>query len=463
MFVKNFQSAIDLKLKTNEMISFQRSIRCITMFRLQVKDFSTASVVCATVKKRPQGFAKAKVGSKASPKKISSGTLYKDWKSTISTSGFNKNATILNLPIFESKNITNDQIFSFSDEQYKFLYRLGSFKQNQFNELFNRPISFVRKETTKKFFDLLKSSENKKFILTGEGGVGKSTLLSQIHAYAHDTKSLVINFSHPELFLNGRNDFFFNETQYVQPMYLKKLLSKILKANDPNLLSSILLLKDYKFTTNTKSTVTKIITLKSGENSILDLLSIKTLPHNRGELFQALIDELSSQSKVPVYFTVDNFSRILTGPFTSYKNTQNKNIHILDFQIGKVIMDVVSGDVEFKNKDSCVVLATSGIDRTNRTLPIGLGKIPHDPYITRYHYEPILAEKMLQGKITQFEVPKLNKDEIRKLIQLYLNSNILTNKDSKEKSLDQLVEEKYFLSGNGNPRELLKSIVLYPF
>ena len=193
------------------------------------------------------------------------------------------------------------------------------------------------------------------------------------------------------------------------------------------------------------------------------MLNIKAPSRNRGAVFDALIKELTTQTKIPVYFTVDNFSHLLTTPFTAYKDTSNKNIHLLKFQIGQSIFDLVSGDLKFAAKNSCVVLATSGSDRTNRTLPIGLNKLPHDPYLTRYHYEPLLAEKLLKGKCEEFEVAKLSKIEVAKLIEFYQKAGILLEKDLQNKSLEQLTEEKYFLSGNGNPRELLKSIALYPF
>ena len=69
--------------------------------------------------------------------------------------------------------------------------------------------------------------------------------------------------------------------------------------------------------------------------------------------------------------------------------------------------------------------------------------------------------KLLQkGNVTEFEVPKLNKQEVNELIEYYKKSNVLLDKDVTGKKWDNLVDEKYFISGNGNPRELLRSLVL---
>lgn len=436
------------------------------MLRLTTRNFSSNSVKEAAAKKKVQGFAKkAQSGSKNTSKRITPGSLYKKWQPSVATSNLHKNATFVELPNFIPSKISSNEVHSFTEKQLQFLYRLGSFKQNQFNELFTRPVSLIREDTTSKLFEKLDKSKSQKLVITGEPGVGKSTLLAQLHAHALENNALVLAITNPEILTNGRKDFFIEEGRYIQPMCLKNLLNKFLKSNDTELLQSIKLSKDYKLShTEGKDLSTRRnVSLTAGKSTLYDLLSVKAPPRTRGVVFDAFIHELTSQSQHPVYFTVDNFSHLLTNPFTAYKNTENRNIHILDFQIGKTIFDLISGDLAFAAKKSSIVMAISGVDRTNRTLPIGLNKLPHDPYLTRYHYEPVLSEKLLKGKVEEFEVAKLNKEEAAKLIEFYQKAGIVLDKDLEEKTFEQLTEEKYFLSGNGNPRELLKSITLYPF
>lgn len=435
------------------------------MLKLQAREFScSVSRAASPARGKAQGFAKKVSGGKATAKKITSGTLYKPWQQTVATANLNKSAIPVETPTFKPTEVNSliNKISSFSAKQYKLLYRLGSFKQNQLNELFPRPITLVREDTTNKLFSLLKSSPNRKYLITGESGVGKSVLLSQVHALGVESKGVLINISYPELFLNGRNDFFYDDRWYVQPMYLKKLITKILKSNDHNVLASVKVSNSYKFSNaNPKDAATRKFTqIIEGKSTLLDLLSVKTSPRNRGDLFEAIISELASQSNVPVFFTVDNFSRILSEPFSAYKDSQNKNVHVLELQVGKIIMDIVSGKIQFPHSQSCVVMAISGVDRTNKTLPIGLSKLPHDPYCSQRHYDTKLSQLLLEGKVQEFNVNKLSKYEVEQLIDFYIKSEVVLDRDAQGKPFEQLVEEKYFLSGNGNPRELLKSLIL---
>lgn len=437
------------------------------MLRSQCRQLFTSSIAraAAPARGKAQGFAKKVSGHKGSAKRISGDTLYKNWADTVHTAKLNQYAVPLELPTFNPKTIGElNKVSSFSNKQYKSLYHLGSFHKNQFNELFTKPVSLIRNESTAKLIKLLQSASNKKFIITGEPGVGKSVLLSQVHAFACESSNVLIHISYPELFLNGRNDFFYDEKlkQYVQPMYLKKFLRKILKSNDENVLRSIKLTSDYKFSNADPkdSAIKKQIFLLKDQNSLYDLLSIKTQGRHRGDLFKAVITELSGQKKYPVFFTVDNFSKILTSPFTSYKDADNKNIHLLDFQLGATIMQIVGGELAFPHQNSATVLATSGVDRTNRTLPVAVGKLPEDVYVDPHHYDPKFAKILQKGSVQEFEVPKLRKEEVKELIEFYYKSEILLNSDSQNKTLEQLTDEKYILSGNGNPRDLLKSIVL---
>ncbi|CCK70859.1 mitochondrial 37S ribosomal protein mS29 KNAG_0F01910 [Huiozyma naganishii CBS 8797] len=430
-------------------------------------------------KGKGQGFSKAPStsGKRPAPKRISLTSLYKNWKDTVHTAKLNAGAVSVDLPTLTNQKLfgSNEddsligKVTTFSSEQCKYLHHLGSFKKNQFRELFPQPVSLIRRDSTKKFISIMKgdvadtdgSPRSKKYVITGESGVGKTTLLAQLHAYTVDNKGIVINIPYPEMFLNGRNDFFWDEKSksYVQPMYLKKLIKKILKGNDKDVLSSIKLSKDYKFL-NTTLKGTQTINLKEGGSSMYDLLSASANPNLRGSQFSAIIEEFYLQKGIPITFTVDNVSRIFTSSYSEYKNANNKNIPTLSFQLTKTIMNLISGEIPLNNPQSCVVLAISGEDRTNRTLPVALGQVKEDPYIKKYYYDPDFVKILQNGGVQEFKVPKLNCEEVQELMKFYLESKIVPVNDTEDKSLNQLSAEKYILSGNGNPRELLRSITL---
>lgn len=123
-------------------------------------------------------------------------------------------------------------------------------------------------------------------------------------------------------------------------------------------------------------------------------------------------------------------------------------------------MSIVSGKIKFANPKSSFVGAISGSDRTNKTLPVGLNKIEEDVYIKKYHYDPSYANLLKQGKVEEFELSKMSKEDVKRLLDFYTDCDIIPTKELQNKTLDQLTDEKFFISGNGNPRELLKSITL---
>ncbi|CCC69992.1 hypothetical protein NCAS_0D04110 [Naumovozyma castellii] len=441
----------------------------VSQLSIQIRRLSIQSMVRATApsKGQTQGFARKQQSSsgnkKSSRKKIGRDTLYKNWENTVHTAKLNKSAVSVSLPTFRPTAAEPCLVNAFSNDQYKSLFHMGTFKKGQFNELFPKPVALVRESSTLKFFKLLKESKDRKYILTGEPGVGKTVLLTQIQALAVDSKYLSLHISYPDLFLNGTNNFFYDDASklYIQPMYLKKLLRKIRKSNSEQILKSIPLKNDYKLANANPedSSMKPFIQLTAKKNTLWDLLAAKIQPRHRGNQFEGVINEMALQKATPVYFTVDNFSKILTDAFSAYKNVNNKPIYSLDLQMGKIIMNIVSGNTTFANPESAVVLSISGVDRTNRTLPVALDKVKEDPYVSRHYYEPKFVELMRKGNVKEFEVTKLDKDEVKQLLQFYIQSGIVLDKDTSI-DLNTLVNEKYFLSGNGNPRELIKSLVL---
>lgn len=440
------------------------------MFRVQNRWLSTstnhlAAAAKAVAKGKAQGFSKASTHYvKPSAKRITPTTLYRNWIDTMHTGRLNKNAPEITLPTFKPAKLDKsvNQVCKYSSKQLKLLRHIGGFKKNQFNELFAQPTSLIRSASIGKLLTKLENPEcSKRIIITGEPGIGKSTLLTQLQAYAVEYKYLVLNIPYPELLLNGRNDFFWDEQlkSYVQPMYLKKWLTKILKGNNRDLLSSIKLQNKYQFAFTTLSGTQDII-LEKDQHSIHDLLTTKINANLRGLQFKALIDEIYSQKGVPILFTIDNFSRLLTRSYTDYRDTNNKLIQTLDFQIAATIMKLASGEISLNNPKSCFAGAISGVDRTNNTLPVGLNQIVEDVYMRKYHYDPTYAHLLQKGKVEEFVLSKMSKDDVKLLLDYYSDANILPVKETQDKELEQLVDEKFFISGNGNPRELLKSLTL---
>jgi len=111
------------------------------------------------------------------------------------------------------------------------LHHLGSFKPDQQHELFKEYVSLIRGETRKLWDKFL--APGKSVVLTGDGGVGKSSLLAQAHAAAKLQHWGVIHITRASDLLDGSTDAIFNEKTklWEQPMYMARLGKKTLKGN----------------------------------------------------------------------------------------------------------------------------------------------------------------------------------------------------------------------------------------
>ena len=129
------------------------------MLRTQIKSFSTSTVRLAAASKKaaatkgkakPQGFSKSSSNFvRPASKRITSTTLYKNWVDTMHTARLNRNAKEVSLPVFNSAKIDQsvNKVCDFSSSQLKSLHHLGSFKKNQYRELFSKPSSLIRKDS----------------------------------------------------------------------------------------------------------------------------------------------------------------------------------------------------------------------------------------------------------------------------------------------------------------------------
>jgi small subunit ribosomal protein S29 len=370
-----------------------------------------------------------------------------------------KKAPKLALPTLEQE-LQLNTVATYSELQKQRLSQVGAFKKDQFHELFASPITLVRDETKQIEFLVEKSqqspSSENRVCFIGERGIGKSTLLAQAQALAvKNTNAVILPISYAVKLVDGSNDFWFDAKigAYIQPMFLKKLLDKIEYANKTSL-SKLNLSKEYIIEGLTK---TRAAAKFSPDNTLLDLVKAKVDARQRGQVFQILINELLLQNTAPVFVTVDNFGSLMASSETAYRNVENKPIHSKELQITKALFSLTSGEQSFKK--GAVILSTSSDDKQTITLQAGLGLAKPDAYLKKDEYNPDVAAN-IQG-VKPIEVGRLSKENVSQLIQRYAEADVFRKDELEANTLEQLVNQKYVLSGNGNPLELVRSVAMH--
>ncbi|CCH45660.1 37S ribosomal protein S23, mitochondrial [Wickerhamomyces ciferrii] len=424
-----------------------------------VRGFHSAAVLSAKAaapvkKKAVHGYKK--VGGGQSKKTSGVGKFFHEY---VSEQKLDLKADELNGVDILKKSTKENTVVKYSQLHMKKLIIAGNFKHNQYRELFKTPITLVTKDTLKmsKFVEnsIESSSKDNRICILGENGIGKSTLLGQTQALISDQgNSIILPIPYATQLVNGRNDYYFdkNLNTYIQPMYLKSFLHKIRTINQ-EILKKIPIQSEYSFEGNTR--YKSILKATPKRDTLFELTNLRVTPRQRGKQLEAIINELSKQSEIPVFLTVDNFSAITSNPRTEYRDVNNSKIHVSKFQLSSLILDFAQGSKNFQKGG--VILVTSTDDKPSPTLYAGLGLATVDPYTKNTVYDHEVASK-LKG-VESFDMSRFSKENVSSIVKKFIDAKIFNNNELKSNSVDSIINQKYILSGNGNPGELIKSIL----
>ncbi|OWB69390.1 hypothetical protein B5S30_g4798 [[Candida] boidinii] len=380
--------------------------------------------------------------------------------------------------------LNHNKIFKYSESILKKLYISGSFVSNQYNELYSKPITLLRELETNKILEFFNStlnnqSKENRLILTGESGSGKSTLITQFQSLVLENEnSILLPLTNTESLVNGKFDFKLNQESnlYDQQRISKVLLRKFKNLNEDNL-KKIKLSNDYtpklESPTSTSSSASNGLPIfKKGESSLFELIeySLKNSSKiNNTLVFVKTIEELTIQSNFNVYLTIDNFNALTQFSMTKYRDTKNRFIYFQNFQIIKTLTDLISGELSFQKGG--VLLSTSGLYKNNDTIKVAVNEIEPNHYSKFNEWDKNFTNKLnsnngLQNlKISNFNLPQIKSlmNEFFKLNLIHneynLNENLINLNNDNELFLNKFSEKKYIISGNGNPRSLIKSCV----
>lgn len=462
-----------------------------------VRAFSVSSVLFAPKKKQAaqpakklkQGYNKKKDG--ASEKKSKSGGMtHLGFEDAVIALKFDKLAVkldSLDIGVLQHNALDKIQksVVKYDTETQLALFRLGMFKKFQHHEMFEAPVSLVSSNTVKlsaEFLDKLDGpSANNRVCLTGEKGTGKSTLISQAAALArskYNKDVILLHLESPVKISEGSSDYFFNKSlqKFHQPMLTKKWIYKLRSANEA-------VFKKLKLTRDILFTVKKVEhTLKKGENTVWDLV-YKNKDFGRmapTNAFQFLLEELVHHSKeVPVLASIDDISALTINPITAYSHTDLKKIHVSEFELGDLVLKLISGEISFA-KGGVLLGESKDSGKDNHTLRVGLGLEEYDPWFKTHQCDTSIASKFLaNGGVKALNVANLNSLESKELLEFYeatgafkvrpypakVHKTLTAVEAAEAASFDksaqfERIANSYFTITGGNPRELLKSSVL---
>lgn len=394
------------------------------MYRLGLRGFHAGSAAAFKQK------AKEQTAKMRTPKKGSG--EYRNFRRAAAYSKFSKSATEVpvgseNLRIFAAPDleapVTEPSMVVFPDAVQSSLVHMADFQPQQNNELFLQRASLLRSESSQ-IQNIIKqaSSKEQRVVLTGPAGSGKSTLLAQAHALAKLQNWIVLHIPRAEDLIDGSTDAIASKSGsgFDQPMLSRRWAQRIAKANRDVLTSDDL----------------KLLTSASAKEDPAGSLN-------------TFISQLESGGR-PVLISADSFNAFVKTPFSANRTKENEPIYHGDLQVPQILLDFLSNKRTLKN--GAVIVATSGRIITNDTIAIGLGHGQAPAYATPEEFDGELASR-LQG-VREIAVGSFSPVETDVYMRYIAAAGLAEYSP-------ELVAAKYAVSGNGNPRALLRSCVSF--
>ncbi|KAG4303777.1 hypothetical protein PORY_002819 [Pneumocystis oryctolagi] len=283
------------------------------------------------------------------------------------------------------------------------------------------------------------SSKDRRIVLIGNQGTGKSFCLLQAQCWAFQKGWIVLAVPRGSSIdiVNNTTPFFYHKETglWRQQEYTSSLLNRFAKANFDTL-SKIFLSKDYHVG---KHLIPKSTSLfKFLEIGVLD----SSISHDVLEIF---LKELNVGNRPPVLFTFDNVSAICLPSL--YMSSEYKNIHPYELALVRTFFSYLNGE----ERGAIISCASKSFNKSDRVLDISLGFLEPKSYEDideRILWAVNGAKYHLIGNYTPIESENI--------VRYYSMSNII-RKNIDEIS-EEFIKERILLSGS-NPRELFWNCV----
>ncbi|KAA8917152.1 hypothetical protein TRICI_000698 [Trichomonascus ciferrii] len=402
-------------------------------------------------KKKSSDGANASVFKRGTPK--SKGNWIDDFINTASYGKFTKKALEPQADgpgssFFDIEQLEPGKVFRYPTHAEESLRIFGSYRRGQKHELFKNHTTLIRDGSSLHMADAVKnglssSSKDNRFCLMGGKGTGKSTLLAQTQAFALQRGYVVLPVPRAAELVSGDNDAFYNDAlnMFIQPMYVRRWMKRVAKGNERVLRE--LPAPDRLAGGKKGSTATAT---GGATKSLYDVLLEGRKRPDACHVMEQVVGELAAQETAPVLFTLDDVNVLSQNVYSENTDHENQRIYHGDLQVPKTFLDFLSGARTFKR--GMVVTALNSSHRVNETILAGLGLQEPTPYAKIDRYDPLLASKFTG--VTPLTLQHYTQAETRTMLE-YWNSVGVVPSELDERLLNQ----KYFISGNGNPEALL--------
>ncbi|KAK4128932.1 mitochondrial ribosomal protein [Parathielavia appendiculata] len=229
-----------------------------------------------------------------------------------------------------------------------------AFKPTQCWGMFRKPAVLVRKETVdlaNRMQNAVDKRQTLRLVVTGDKVTGKSMMVLQAMAHAYLNNWVVIHIPEAQELTTACTEYApipnTDPVQYMQPVYVLKLLQAIKRANE-NVLART-------YTVNPHPELSQSV---PPNTPLLALANAAKEPDAAWPVFQALWSELTTQgaNRPPILLSVDGLAHIMK--ISDYRSPAFDLIHSHDLALVRLFADALGGAVQLPS-GGAVIAATA--------------------------------------------------------------------------------------------------------
>lgn len=349
----------------------------------------------------------------------------------------------------------NLKTYTKQDKQYLIKFEkqfLGDVSKHIPNDLFDNILVVNKDKDLELTYD---HKNNNCVIIDGKMESGRTTLLKTILLDHYlKNESVIIPFPDPVRIYSERDNLDSFNDQYILLNITRDFINTIFLANSEETLKSIKLKNNYTFS-NVNFQIGQSLKNKErqfikNENSLFDLLSLRSTDEQVGLLLDAINKEILEIKEKKILILQDKFNDLIINGKTEYLDRNSEQIDLVKFQIPNMLLNFI----KLNNENFSIYLANND-NKSSKTLDLA---VEGDLKSINQWQESELYHENILNYLINYETgvkPKLvtvnnaNIAEIKMLMECINSTGVLDRSGI-------LPAEVYHLAGNGNIGESLR-------